>query len=399
MSETITPQIKRNVGLLAGCQALLLCNGVTLIAVNGLADAKLAPTPTLATLTVTGYVIGTALMTLPASWFMKHYGRRAGFIVGALLGILGGLTCALAVSIGSFWLLCLGTLCAGTYNAFGLQYRFAAADMAPADWKPKAISWTLAGGILGGFIGPWAGKITRDIWAVEFAATYASLSVFAVVALLIASRLRVPEMADAGQQGSGRPLAEIARQPAFVVAVLAAALGYGTMNLLMAATPLAMDICGLPFGDAAFVLQWHVLGMYGPSFFTGSLIQRFGVLSILMAGVVLMFACIALALSGVTLMHFWWALFLLGVGWNFLYIGGTTLLTETYKPAERAKVQGGNDFLVFGVQAVSSLSAGALVLGGGWYTLNLYAIPAVIVISLGVGALMLHRRRLAAAHP
>ena len=399
MSEAVTPQIKRNVGLLAGCQALLLCNGVTLIAVNGLAGAKLAPTPTLATLTVTGYVIGTALMTLPASWFMKHYGRRAGFIVGALLGILGGLTCALAVSIGSFWLLCLGTLCAGTYNAFGLQYRFAAADMAPADWKPKAISWTLAGGILGGFIGPWAGKITRDIWAVEFAATYASLSVFAVVALLIASRLRVPEMADAGQQGSGRPLAEIARQPAFVVAVLAAALGYGTMNLLMAATPLAMDICGLPFGDAAFVLQWHVLGMYGPSFFTGSLIKRFGVLSILMAGVVLMFACIGLALSGVTLMHFWWALFLLGVGWNFLYIGGTTLLTETYKPAERAKVQGGNDFLVFGVQAVSSLSAGALVLGGGWYSLNLYAIPAVIVISLGVGALMLHRRRLAAAHP
>ena len=399
MSETITPQIKRNVGLLAGCQALLLCNGVTLIAVNGLAGAKLAPTPTLATLTVTGYVIGTALMTLPASWFMKHYGRRAGFIVGALLGILGGLTCAVAVSIGSFWLLCMGTLCAGTYNAFGLQYRFAAADMAPADWKPKAISWTLAGGILGGFIGPWAGKITRDIWAVEFAATYASLSVFAVVALLIASRLRVPEMADAGQQGSGRPLAEIARQPAFVVAVLAAALGYGTMNLLMAATPLAMDICGLPFGDAAFVLQWHVLGMYGPSFFTGSLIKRFGVLSILMAGVVLMFACIGLALSGVTLMHFWWALFLLGVGWNFLYIGGTTLLTETYKPAERAKVQGGNDFLVFGVQAVSSLSAGALVLGGGWYTLNLYAIPAVIVIALGVGALMLHRRRLAAAHP
>jgi MFS family permease len=399
MSEGVTPQIRRNVGLLAGCQALLLCNAVTLIAVNGLAGAKLAPTPTLATLTVTGYVIGTALMALPASWFMKRFGRRAGFIAGALLGILGGITCAVAVSIGSFWLLCLGTLCAGTYNAFGLQYRFAAADMAPADWKPKAISWTLAGGILGGFIGPWAGKITRDIWAVEFAATYASLSVFAVIALLIASRLRVPEMADAGQQGSGRPLAEIARQPAFVVAVLAAALGYGTMNLLMAATPLAMDICGLPFGDAAFVLQWHVLGMYGPSFFTGSLIKRFGVLNIQMAGVVLMFACIALALSGVTLMHFWWALFLLGVGWNFLYIGGTTLLTETYKPAERAKVQGGNDFMVFGVQAVSSLSAGALVLGGGWSTLNLYAIPAVVVIAFGVGALMLHRRRLPVAQP
>ncbi len=397
MSEAVTPQVRRNVALLAGCQALLLCNGVTLIAVNGLAGARLAPTPLLATLTVTGYVIGTALMTLPASFFMKRYGRRAGFIVGALLGILGGLTCAAAVAVGSFWLLCFGTFCAGTYNAFGLQYRFAAADMAPADWKPKAISWTLAGGILGGFIGPWAGKLTRDVWSVEFAATYASLSVFAVVALAIASRLRVPEMVDAGQQDSGRPLSAIARQPAFAVAVLAAALGYGTMNLLMAATPLAMDICGLPFADAAFVLQWHVLGMYGPSFFTGGLIKRFGVLRILATGVVLMLVCIALALSGVTLMHFWWALFLLGVGWNFLYIGGTSLLTETYAPAERAKVQGSNDFAVFGVQALSSVSAGALVLGGGWHTLNLYAIPVVLAIGLAIAALMLHRRRGAGA--
>ncbi len=396
-AASVDPVIKRNVGLLAGCQALLLCNAVTLIAVNGLAGAKLAPTPALATLTVTGYVIGTALTTLPASAFMKRYGRRAGFMLGALLGILGGITCATAVTIGSFWLLCFGTLCAGTYNAFGLQYRFAAADMAPADWKPKAISLTLAGGIVGGFIGPWAGKISRDLWAVEFAATYATLSVFAVVALLIASRLRVPEMAGGTQAGSGRPLPAIARQPAFVVAVLAAALGYGTRNLLMAATPLAMDICGLPFGDAAFVLQWHVLGMYGPSFFTGGLIKRFGVLAILMAGVVLMVACLALALSGVTLMHFWGALFILGVAWNFLYIGGTTLLTETYRPEERAKVQGSNDFMVFGVQAVSSVSAGALVLGGGWTTLNLYAIPAVIVIAIAVSGLILHRRRLAAA--
>lgn len=398
MNDAVSPQVKHNVALLAGCQALLLCNAVTLIAVNGLAGAKLAPTPTLATLTVTGYVVGTALTTIPASAFMKRHGRRAGFILGSLLGIVGGITCATAVTIGSFWLLCFGTLCAGTYNAFGLQYRFAAADMAPADWKPKAISLTLAGGIVGGFIGPWAGRITRDLWSVEFSATYATLSVFAVTAMLIASRLQVPEMAGGPQAGAGRPLAVIARQPAFVVAVLAAALGYGTMNLLMAATPLAMDICGLPFGDAAFVLQWHVLGMYGPSFFTGGLIRRFGVLNMLMAGVALMVSCIWFALSGVTLMHFWWALFLLGVGWDFLYIGGTALLTETYKPVERAKVQGSNDFVVFGVQAVSSLSAGALVLGGGWHTLNFYAIPAVIVIAIAVGALILHRRRLAAGN-
>ena len=392
-AAAVDATIRRNVALLAGCQALLLCNGVTLIAVNGLAGARLAPTPTLATLTVTGYVIGTALTALPASAFMKRHGRRAGFMLGGLLGILGGITCAIAVMIGSFWLLCLGTLCAGTYNAFGLQYRFAAADMAPVGWKPKAISLTLAGGIAGGFIGPWAGKITRDLWAVEFAATYATLSVFAVIALLIASRLRVPDMVDSAQTGSGRPLAVITRQPAFIVAVLAAALGYGTMNLLMAATPLAMDICGLPFSDAAFVLQWHVLGMYAPSFFTGGLIKRFGVPTILMAGVVLMIACIALALSGVTLMHFWWALFLLGIGWNFLYIGGTSLLTETYRPEERAKVQGSNDFMVFGVQALSSVSAGALVLGGGWTTLNLYAIPAVAVIAIATSMLIIQRRR------
>lgn len=397
MSELISPQVKRNIGLLAGCQALLLCNGVTLIAVNGLAGARLAPTPALATLTVTGYVIGTALTTLPASAFMKRYGRRAGFLLGGLLGILGGIICAVAVMAQSFWLLCLGTLCAGTYNAFGQQYRFAAADMAPADWKSKAISLTLAGGIVGGFIGPWAGKITRDLWAVEFAATYATLSVFAVIALLIASRLHVPEMAGGPQAGPGRPLATIARQPAFIVAVLAAALGYGTMNLLMAATPLAMDICGLPFADAAFVLQWHVIGMYAPSFFTGSLIKRFGVSSLLMAGVVLMALCLGLALSGVTLMHFWGALFLLGVGWNFLYIGGTTLLTETYRPEERAKVQGSNDFMVFGVQALSSVSAGALVLGGGWALLNLYAIPAVAVIAIAVTILIIGRRRAAVA--
>ena len=390
---TVDDTIRRNVALLAGCQAFLLCNAVTLIAVNGLAGARLAPTPALATLTVTGYVIGTALTSLPASAFMKRHGRRAGFMLGGLLGILGGITCAIAVMIGSFWLLCLGTLCAGTYNAFGQQYRFAAADMAPADWKPKAISLTLAGGIAGGFIGPWAGKLTRDLWAVEFAATYATLSVFAVIALLIASRLRVPDMVTAGGSDVGRKFTVIARQPAFIVAVLAAALGYGTMNLLMAATPLAMDICGLPFADAAFVLQWHVLGMYAPSFFTGGLIKRFGVLTILMAGVVLMFACIGLALSGVTLMHFWWALLLLGIGWNFLYIGGTTLLTETYRPEERARVQGGNDFLVFAVQAVSSISAGALVLGGGWVQLNLYAIPAVVVIAIATSMLIRQRRR------
>lgn len=389
----INQVVRRNLWLLAVCQAFLLCNAVTLIAVNGLAGARLAPSPKLATLTVTGYVVGTALMTLPASYFMKKFGRRAGFMFGAILGIVGGGVCSLAVTIQSFWLLCFGTLLAGTYNAFGLQYRFAAADMAPTDWKAKAISLTLAGGIAGGFIGPYLGKLTRTAWTVEFAATYATLSGFALLALWVASRLRVPEMSGEEYKGKGRTLTEIARQPAFVVAVLAAGIGYGTMNLLMAATPLAMDICGLPFADVAFVLQWHVLGMYAPSFVTGSLIRRFGVLTMMLLGVALVLGCIALAMSGVSLMHFWWALLLLGIGWNFLYVGGTTLLTETYRPEERAKVQGTNDFVVFGVQAISSVSAGALILGSGWNQLNYSAIPAVILAGLAVSVLMVRRHQ------
>ena len=386
--------VLRNIWLLAACQGMLLCNAVTLIAVNGLAGRLLAPTPALATLTITGYVIGTALTTLPASYFMRRFGRRAGFMFGALLGTGGGLLSAFAVHTADFWLLCLGTLVAGSYNAFGQQYRFAAADMAPADWKPKAISFTLAGGILGGFVGPAIGTLTRNAWDVEFAATYASLAGFALIALLITSRLTIPDAGTARHHADGgRPWSGIARQPAFIVAVIAAAVGYGTMNLLMAATPLAMDVCGFPFGDVAFVLQWHVVGMYATSFFTGSLIRRIGVLTVLLVGAVLMLACIGLAWSGVSLMHFWWALVLLGIGWNFLYIGGTTLLTETYRPAERAKVQGSNDFIVFGVQAVSSISAGALVLGQGWATLNLYALPAVVSVAL-ITLIMIWRRRI-----
>ena len=392
---TANRPVWRNILLLASSQALLLCNGVTLIAINGLAGVRLAPTPLLATLTVTGYVLGTALTTLPASYFMKRYGRRSGFMLGALLGICGGLVCAVAVTIQSFWLLCFGTLLAGTYNAFGQQYRFAAADMVTPDWKAKAISFTLAGGILGGFIGPAAGTVTRDLWTTQHAATYATLSVFALIALVITSRLRIPDpVVAAGDDGDeGRSWPAIGRQPVFIVAVLAAAMGYGTMNLLMAATPLAMDVCGFPFGDAAFVLQWHVLGMYAPSFFTGSLIKRFGVLNILLVGAALMFACIAIGASGVTLMHFWWALVLLGIGWNFLYIGGTTLLTEAYRPEERAKVQGSNDFLMFGVQALSSISAGAMVLGQGWGLLNLLAIPGILLTALATSVLWVSRRR------
>lgn len=384
---------RRTVALLAAAQALLLTNGVMLVAINGLLGLQLAPDKRLATLPLTTYVIGGALATLPAAFFMKRYGRRAGFMFSACLGMLGAAISAFAVSIGSFWLLCGGTVLAGVYNAFGQQYRFAAADACPPDWKGKAISFTLAGGILGGVLGPETGKLTRTLFEPMYMGSYLALILFAGLSLLIASRLQIPPLSAAEQKATGRPYAEIARQPAYIVAVLAAACGYGVMNLLMTATPLAMDICGLPFDDTAFILQWHVIGMFAPSFFTGSLIKRYGVLNILLLGAVLMFACIGIALSGVTLMHFWWALVLLGVGWNFLFVGGTTLLTETYRPEEKAKAQGSNDFFVLGIQALTSLSSGLLVTSEGWGMLNWLAVPIVGLTALASLLLWLRRSR------
>src|SRR5574340_516685 len=384
--------IRRNIALLAATQALLLTNNVTLIAINGLAGFALAADKRLATLPVMAYVIGSALTTLPASYFMKHFGRRAGFTLGGVMGMLGAAVGAAAMFVQSFWLLCAGTLISGIYNAFGQYYRFAAADMAPVDWKSKAISLVLAGGIVGGVIGPEASKITRDLMAPRFVASYALLIGFALVSLVIVRGLRIPPLSAEQKQAPGRPLAQIVRQPVFVVAVLAAAVGYGVMNLLMSATPLAMEICGLPFNDAAFVLEWHVIGMFAPSFFTGTLIRRFGVLHILMAGVGLMFACVAIATQGVSLMHFWWALTLLGVGWNFLYIGGTTLLTEAYRPEERAKAQGINDFLVFVTMGASSLTSGIVVTGSGWAALNQLALPFVAATALATTLLWFRRR-------
>ena len=372
----------RNVALLALCQGFLLTNGVTLVAVNGLVGLRLADDPHLATLPLTAYVLGAALTTLPAAFLMKHRGRRFGFVTGSGLGIVGALLGALAVWLGSFWLLCLGTMFSGSYNAFGQQYRFAAADAADLSWKGKAIALTLAGGILGGVIGPELSKHTRELLQPTFVATYASLAVFAFVSMLLVSRLQIPPLTAFEQHSRGRPMREIARQPAFIVAVLAAACGYGVMNLLMTATPIAMDMCQHPFGDTAFVLEWHVIGMFAPSFFTGTLIRRFGLVKVLAAGALLMFACIATALAGTSVMHFWWALLLLGVGWNFLYIGGTTLLTETYRPAEKAKVQGSNDLMVFAVQGITSLSSGALITRAGWETLNYWALPAVSLTAL-----------------
>jgi MFS family permease len=389
---------RRNVALLAACQAMLFTNNATLIAINGLAGLALAPYTALATLPITFWVIGGAIGTMPASMHMKRVGRQRGLSSGTAWGIVGALICAAAIWAQSFWLLCFGTLVWGVYNAYGQYYRFAAADAAPYDFKATAISLVLAGGLVGGILGPNTSRWTVDLVGPKFMGAYLALIGFALVTFVLLRFIRIPNPTAAEQATKGRPLLEIARQPKFIVAVLSGAIGYGVMNFIMTGTPIAMQACGHPYGDAAFVISSHVVGMFAPSFVTGPLIRRIGVIPVLAAGVVLNVVTVAIALSGVTVQHFWWALVLLGVGWNFLYIGGTALLTETYRPEERAKAQGANDQAIFIMMALSSFSAGLTVTSGGWERVNLLALPLIALVGAAIAWYAMRRRaeRLAA---
>ena len=386
---------RKNVALLSACQALLFTNSVTLIAINGLAGYALAPDKGLATLPVTAQVIGSALSTIPASLVMQRIGRRAGFQIGSGFGLVGGAISTLAIAMSSFWLLCFGTLILGVYGAFGLYYRFAAADSADTEFKAKAISLVLAGGLVGGLVGPELSKWTRDLAQPDFLASYASLMVFSLISMAILSRLQIPRAEEDGATTLPRALGIIMAQPMFIIAVTLSAIGYGVMSLLMTATPLAMGFVGHPYSSAATVISWHVIAMFAPSLITGSLIKRFGLLSVMLAGVAIMIVCVAIALAGITVTHFWVALTLLGLGWNFMYVGGTTLLTETYRPSEKAKTQGMHDFLVFGVTIVSSFSSGLLLKSNGWQMLNYVTIPFLAVAGLACLWMMLRTRTIA----
>jgi MFS family permease len=384
---------KKTVALLSTCQALLLVNNSILITVNALAGFALATDKSIATLPVTAYFLGAALAAYPASMLMKRYGRKIGFTTGAACGMAGALLGACAIYVQSFWLLCAGTFVLGAYFASGQFYRFAAAESVPQDYKPKAISLVLAGGIVGGFLGPETSKITRDI--VEgylYAGPYFSLVGFALITMLVVRWLDIPPLSAAESKAEGRPIGVIARQPAFIVAVLCGVVSYGVMNLLMTATPLAMVACQHPFNAAAFVIQWHLIGMFAPSFVTGSIIKKIGLLPVMIIGAVLMALCVAIAVSGIEVANFWLALVLLGVGWNFMYLGATTLLTEAHTPAERGKVQGVNDMAIAFTMVLSSLSVGALFTYQGWQTMNLLAVPFVAVAACGVLWLGVARR-------
>ena len=384
--------MNRHLLLLAFCQGMFLTNTVTFIAINGLAGLALAPVGWMATLPVTSYVIGGALSAPLVARLQSQWGRKRSFQLGLVMAAVSAGACAYAVSQKSFVLLMMATLLAGFYQANAALYRFAGTEVVAPSYKEKALSWVLAGGIVGAFIGPALANASVDMLPVRYAGAYLVLIGVAAVAFVALSFIQFPpHKAPAPGASSGRPLAEIARQPTFIVAVAAGALGYGVMNLLMAATPLAMQQCKHPFESATLVLEWHVLGMFAPSFFTGHLIKRFGALPVMGVGVVLNLVCVAVALSGVDLMQFLVALFVLGVGWNFLYTGGSTLLTTTYRPDEKNKAQGAMDTCVFATMAVSSFSSGALVTTQGWTMLNLGSLVPIALV--GAALLWLARRQ------
>ncbi|WP_180682263.1 MFS transporter [Tepidicella baoligensis] len=388
--------MNKNLWLLAGAQGLFLTNNVVFIAINGLVGLSLAPLGWMATLPVMGYVVGGALSTGLVARSQRRWGRQMAFQLGLLVAFLSALMCAAALYVGNFWLLVLATVVAGYYSANGQLYRFAAGELAAAPFREKAVSLVLAGGLIGAIIGPNLANHTRDWLGKPFLGAYLALALVALLSMAVMAGIRFPkEPPKKSGATRGRPLREIMRQPVFIVATLGAALGYGIMNLLMAATPLAMQVCGMPFSDAALVLEWHVIGMFAPGFFTGHLIKRFGVLPVMGVGVGLNLACIAIALSGQDLHQFLIALFLLGVGWNFLFTGSTTLAMEAYRPDEKDKAQAAINFFVFATMALTSFASGALVTTQGWTWLNMGSLAPVGL--LGLSLLWLGAKRRAQA--
>jgi MFS family permease len=385
--------MNKNLWLLAAAQGLFLTNNVVFIAINGLVGLSLAPLGWMATLPVMGYVVGGALSTPLVARTQSALGRQGSFQIGLLVALLSALLCYWAAIDKNFWLLVGATVFAGYYSANGQLYRFAAAELAAPDFREKAVSLVLAGGLVGAVLGPNLASRTRNVLEVPFAGAYLALAVVAVVSMLIMAFLRFPPLPPKKDNADqGRPLSVIMRQPMFLVATIGAALGYGVMNLLMAATPLAMQVCGFEFDDAALVLEWHVIGMFAPGFFTGHLIKRFGTLTIMGVGVLLNLVCIAIALSGVELHQFIVALFLLGVGWNFLFTGSTTLSLQAYRPEEKDRAQAAINFFVFATMAVTSFASGALVTTRGWQWLNIGSLVPVALTGLALLWLAWQRR-------
>lgn len=355
-----------NIARLTIAQALAGANAVVVYATGAIVGNMLAPSPALATLPISVFVVGMAACTLPAGAIAQRHGRRAAFLTGTGCGVLVGLLAALAVVVGSFWLFCAATFFGGAYAAVVLSFRFAAADCVPPERRPRALSFVMAGGVFAGVIGPQLVTYTMNLWpAYMFAATFVAQAAVAALSAVILAGVRLPRP-TAQDVAGGRPLAVIARQPRFVIAVICGVVSYLLMNFLMTAAPLAMQMCGLSQESSNLGLQWHVIAMYAPSFVTGRLITRFGATSVVVAGLALTGLSAAVGLMGIDVAHFWLTLILLGLGWNFGFVGASAMVLECHRPEEKARVQSLNDFVVFGTMAVGSFLSGGLLAAYGW---------------------------------
>ncbi len=371
---------RHNAVILSCAQALGGANPAIVVSLGGLVGQAIAPDPAYATVPVSLLQLGIAAGTIPAALVMRRFGRRGGYLIGATIGMIAGSVAATGAARGMFGLFCLGTFLAGFYSAYVQSYRFAATDVASAEFRARAISWVMAGGVIAGIVGPQTVIWTRDLVpGSPFAGGFLGQAVLALLSFGVVALLRPTAITAPGPGGSrGRPLGEIFVQPRFLLAVVAGLVSYGLMSFVMTAAPLAMVYeCGHSLANATLGIQWHILAMYGPSFFTGNLMDRFGRERVVIAGLLLIAAASVIGLSGTTVAHFWVSLVLLGIGWNFGFIGATALVAECCRPEERTKTQAMNDFLVFGCVAVASFSSGSLVTAGGWSLLNWLVLPVV----------------------
>lgn len=384
----MSPKAARGAVLrLAGCQALAGANATVFYATGAIVGAMLAPHRGLATLPITIFVIGTAACTLPAGALAQRYGRHAAFMAGCACGVAAGLIASAAMVLGSFWLYCAAAFFGGAYAAVVLSFRFAAADCVAPERRARALSAVMAGGVFAGVIGPQLVTATMDRWPpYPFAATYVAQAAVAVLSAVILIGVRLPPPATAQERRGGRSLAAIARDPRFIVAALCGVVTYMLMNFVMTSAPLAMRMCGLSQESSNLGLQWHVIAMYGPSFFTGRLIARFGAARVVMAGLILTAAAAVTGLGGEDIGHFWGALVLLGLGWNFGFVGASAMVLDCHAPEERARVQSLNDFIVFGAMVVASLASGGVLTVYGWTMVCLVTLPP---LALAAAALVL----------
>jgi predicted MFS family arabinose efflux permease len=373
---------RSNVIRLAVAQALAGANSTVVYATGAVIGDMLAPTKALATLPISIFVVGMAACTLPAGAVAQRYGRRTAFMIGTGCGVIGGLIGSLAILQASFWMFCAATFFGGVYAAVVLSFRFAAADCAAPEQRPRALSAVMAGGVFAGVIGPQLVTYTMDLWQPYlFAATYLGQAAVAALSLLVLTGVHLPRPA-AAEADRGRALRIIVRQPRFIGAVVCGVVSYLLMNFLMTAAPLAMKFCNLSQQSANLGLQWHVIAMYGPSFWTGRLITRFGASKVVATGLLLITASSAVGLLGIEVAHFWATLILLGVGWNFGFVGASAMVLECHRPEEKAKVQSLNDFMVFGTMTFGSFLSGGLLSAYGWdVVLWLSLVPPVFAVA------------------